>query len=115
MLKKNELRKPPKPGAKTVQRQSLVDPNKILLPPLHIKIGLMKQYVKALRKDGSVLKISAASFLDSHLDYCPENLGAMSERFHRDIKEKERRYHRRWNVSMITDYCWMLKREGLFA
>jgi hypothetical protein len=34
-------------------------------------------------------------FLDSHLDYFPANLGAISEelgeRFHQDIKEMERR------------------------
>lgn len=30
--------------------KNLVDPSKILLPPLHIKLGLMKQYVKALKK-----------------------------------------------------------------
>ena len=54
-------------------------------------------------------------FLDSHLDYFPENLGAVSEeqgeRFHQDIKEMERRYQGRWNVNMIADYCWMLKRD----
>ncbi|GFX46376.1 uncharacterized protein TNCV_238381 [Trichonephila clavipes] len=55
-------------------------------------------------------------FLHSHLDYFPENLGAVSEeqgeRFHQDIKEMERRYQGRWNVSMMADYCWMLKREN---
>ncbi|GFV91345.1 uncharacterized protein TNCV_898621 [Trichonephila clavipes] len=42
-------------------------------------------------------------FLHSHLDYFPENLGAVSEeqgeRFHQDIKEMERRYQGRWNNS----------------
>jgi len=32
--------------------KSLVDPSKVLLPPLHIKLGLMKQFVKALDKEG---------------------------------------------------------------
>ena len=54
-------------------------------------------------------------FLHSHLDYFPANLGDISEeqgeRFHQDIKEMERRYQRRWNVNMIADYCWMLKRD----
>lgn len=31
-----------------VLRQPLVDSNKVLLPPLHIKLGLVKQIVKAL-------------------------------------------------------------------
>ncbi|GFY24534.1 uncharacterized protein TNCV_1015801 [Trichonephila clavipes] len=55
-------------------------------------------------------------FLLSHLDYFPESLGAVSEeqgeRFHQDIKEMERRYQGRWNVNMMADYCWMLKREN---
>ncbi|GFT58353.1 putative DD41D transposase [Trichonephila clavipes] len=55
-------------------------------------------------------------FLHSHLDYFPENLGVVSEeqgeRFHQDIKEMERRYQGRWNVNMMADYCWMLKREN---
>ena len=54
-------------------------------------------------------------FLHSHLDHFPENLGAVSEkmgeRFHQDIKEAERRYQGRWNVPMMADYCWRLKRE----
>ncbi|GFX99059.1 hypothetical protein TNCV_4810071 [Trichonephila clavipes] len=38
------------------QRQSLVDPKKILFAPLHIKLGLMKQFVKALDKEGECFK-----------------------------------------------------------
>ncbi|GFV15382.1 uncharacterized protein TNCV_4834091 [Trichonephila clavipes] len=44
------------PGVKNVERQSLVDPKKILFPPLHIKLGLMKQFVKALDKEGECFK-----------------------------------------------------------
>ncbi|GBM05121.1 hypothetical protein AVEN_197689-1 [Araneus ventricosus] len=55
-------------------------------------------------------------FLDSHLDYFPENLCAVSEEqgevFHQDIKEMKRRYQGKWNVSMIADYCWMLQRDN---
>jgi hypothetical protein len=51
-------------------------------------------------------------FLNSHLDYFPKNLGAVSEEqgecFHQDVKEMERRYQGRWNVNMMRDYCWML-------
>jgi hypothetical protein len=49
-------------------------------------------------------------FLNSQLDFFPENLSAVSEeqgeRFHQDIKEMERRYQGRWNVNMMGDYCW---------
>lgn len=191
------LRKSLQVGVKNVERRSLVDPKKVLLPPLHIKLGLMKQFVKALPKEGECFRylcglfpgLSEAKlkegifvgpdirklmtdpnfvdkmetkeraawtsfklvvtgflgnkrdpnyktivadmldnfkklgcnmsikvhFLHSHLDYFPANLGDVSEeqgeRFHQDIKEMERRYQGRWNVNMIADYCWMMKRD----
>jgi hypothetical protein len=43
-----------KPGDKNVVRDSMIDPMNVLLPPLHIKLGLMKQFVKALPKKESV-------------------------------------------------------------
>ena len=39
-------------GSYSVQSSPLVEPNKILLPPLHIKLGLMKNFVKALGREG---------------------------------------------------------------
>ena len=54
-------------------------------------------------------------FMDSHVEYFPENLGDYSEeqgqRFHQDIKVMERRYKERWDENMMVDYCWMLKRD----
>jgi len=54
-------------------------------------------------------------FLFSHLDWFPDNLGAESdeqgERFHQEMQEIEFRYRGYWDVSMIADYCWFLKRE----
>jgi hypothetical protein len=55
-------------------------------------------------------------FLDSHLDFFPENLRAASdehgERFHQDISNMEKWYQSKWNLSMLADYCcWTLKRE----
>lgn len=44
------------PGAKNIVRKTLIDPSKVLLPPLHIKLGLMKQFVKAIDKDGDCFK-----------------------------------------------------------
>jgi hypothetical protein len=44
------------PGSKNIFRKSLVDPKKILLPPFHIKLGIMKQFVKALPKTGNCFK-----------------------------------------------------------
>jgi hypothetical protein len=60
------------------------------------------------------LKLHSLHF---NLDYFPENLGDLSEeqgeRFHQDVKEMERRCQGRWDVSMMADYCWSIKREAL--
>ncbi|XP_077117201.1 uncharacterized protein LOC143773722 [Ranitomeya variabilis] len=54
-------------------------------------------------------------FLDSHLDFFPDNCGAVSdehgERFHQDILNMEQRYQGKWNASMLADYCWTLIRD----
>ena len=34
----------------------LVDPKKVLLPPLHIKLGLMKNFAKAMDREGEGFK-----------------------------------------------------------
>ena len=56
-------------------------------------------------------------FLNSHLDYFPENCGDYSEeqdeRFHQDMRMMEERYQGRWNINMLADYCWCLKRDIL--
>ena len=50
-------------------------------------------------------------FLESHLDFFPENLGKVSdkhgERFHQDIMTTKKR----WTSSMLADYCWTLNRD----
>ena len=38
------------PGEHSLKENPLVDMNKVFLPPLHIKLGLMKNFVKALHK-----------------------------------------------------------------
>ena len=43
-------------GQKNVIAEPLVDRSRIIFPPLHIKLGLMKQFVKALDKDGDCFK-----------------------------------------------------------
>ncbi|UYV80918.1 hypothetical protein LAZ67_19002184 [Cordylochernes scorpioides] len=181
----NSLRSPldpwnirPNSGYKNIANLPLIDSENIYLPPLHIKLGLMKNFVKAmdrnssgfaylnqkfsniseakikegifvgpqireLQQDGnfqnSLNEIEAAAwnsfrnvcknflgsvkvenyrdivndlllsykalgcnmslkihFLHSHLDFFPDNLGAVSdehgERFHQDISSMEKRY-----------------------
>ena len=36
------------PGYRNILQPALVDRSNVILPPLHIKLGLMKQFVKAL-------------------------------------------------------------------
>ncbi|GBO35283.1 hypothetical protein AVEN_42161-1 [Araneus ventricosus] len=31
--------------------------------------------------------------------------------FHQDVRDIERRYQERWDVSMLADYCRMVRRE----
>lgn len=185
------------PGKCNVKSIPLVNPKNILLPPLHIKLGLMKNFVKALNKSNpsfeflktkfpalSDAKLKAGvfngpqirelmkdsgfdetlneleksawmslksvstqflgkersqiyeelvaalmknfqalgarmstkmHFLNSHLDYFPNNCGDYSEeqgeRFHQDIRMMEERYQGRWDINMLADYCWCLKRD----
>ena len=50
------------PGSRNIIHESLVDPTKILIPPLHIKLGLMKQFVKALDKTGQCFQYLRKKF-----------------------------------------------------
>ena len=50
------------PGKKNIQAQPLVKRSKIVFPPLHIKLGVMKQFVKALNKEGSCFKYICGKF-----------------------------------------------------
>ena len=44
------------PGQHSLKENPLVDMNKVFLPPLHIKLGLMKNFVKALHKNGAAFQ-----------------------------------------------------------
>ena len=49
-------------GDKNIINEPLVDREKIIFPPLHIKVGLMKQLVKALNKEGDCFLYICESF-----------------------------------------------------
>ncbi|XP_076804684.1 uncharacterized protein LOC143448723 [Clavelina lepadiformis] len=186
-----------KPGDPNILHETLVDREKIIFPHLHIKLGLMRQFFKALTTESncfnylvwaflglSIQKIKAGvfdgpqirqlnkderfsgsmseleenawlsyknlvkgflgntraenyieivlkllesyrelgcnmsikmQFLHSHFPNSPENLAAVSdkqgERFHQDLKVMEERYQGRWDLQMLADYCWSIKRE----
>ena len=59
------------------------------------------------------------TFLESHLNFFPENLGEVSdengERFLQDIVATEKRYQGKWTSRVLADYCWTMKRDVLEA
>ena len=48
--------------SKEYNQFALVESSKVILPPLHIKLGLMKQFVKALDKQGLCFKYISEKF-----------------------------------------------------
>ena len=50
------------PGIQNVKHDPLVDSEKIVMPPLHIKLGLVKQFVKAMNKEGNSFQHISALF-----------------------------------------------------
>ena len=50
------------PGFLNVLAPPLVERSKIVFTPLHIKLGIMKQFVKALEKDGDCFKYICMKF-----------------------------------------------------
>ena len=49
-------------GLKNVANPSLVSPNKIILPPLQIKLSIIKQFVKALDKNCDAMNFLKTKF-----------------------------------------------------
>ena len=56
------------------------------------------------------------NFLHSHLDFFPDNYGAVrdeyGECFHQHISSMEKRYQGKWNCAMLADCCWTLARAA---
>lgn len=49
-------------GERNILHTALVNPQNILIPPLHIKLGIMKQFVKALPKNEETFKYLKTKF-----------------------------------------------------
>ena len=60
--KKWHLRDEMQPEIKNVVHVPLVQPNKILMPPLHIKLGLMKNFVKKLDNNSDAFRFLRNKF-----------------------------------------------------
>ncbi|GBN40775.1 hypothetical protein AVEN_933-1 [Araneus ventricosus] len=185
-----------KPVEMNVEHSPLAEPHKIIIHPLHTKLGLVKNLVKAMDKNGPAFKylhekfprLSVAKikegvfvgprikqlftdsnfekllrskekqvwdafyqvsinflgtdkaenykdlvedmlalfqdfgcnmslnihFLDSHLNFFPDNCGQVSDKhgesFPQDITNIEKRYRGNWSTAMLADYCWTLIR-----
>ena len=50
------------PSYRNILYPALVDRSNVILPPLHIKLGLIKQLVKALNKEGACFKCIQEKF-----------------------------------------------------
>ena len=49
-------------GAGSVVQYPLIEPQKIILPPLHIKLGLIKNFIKALNPQGAAMNFLKLTF-----------------------------------------------------
>ena len=49
-------------NGKNMEVFPIIDPTKIILPPLHIKLGCMTQFIKILPKDGRAMKYLMSKF-----------------------------------------------------
>lgn len=82
------IRKALTPG-KNVLYETLVDPKMILLPPLNIKLGLMKLFVKALPKDCDCFQYLCGKF--PHLSEAKLKEGIfVGSNFEATINKKEK-------------------------
>ena len=77
---------------------------------------IVQKLLKSYKALGCNMSIKL-HFLHCHLACFPENLGAVSEeqgeRFHQDLKIMAERYQDRWDVHMMGDYSWSIKRDSL--
>ncbi|GBN47835.1 hypothetical protein AVEN_80670-1 [Araneus ventricosus] len=75
---------------------------------------LVGDMVKCFRVIGCNMSLKL-HVLDSHLNFFPQNLGAISdehgERFHQDISMFEKRFTGRWNRSMLAECRWSVIRD----
>ena len=71
-----------------------------------------KQIVACMLKNYQKMNVNMSlkiHFLDSHFEFIPDNLVAMSdehgERFHQEMSRIERNYQGHWDENMLGDYC----------
>ena len=76
---------------------------------------IVQKLLESYKALGSNMSIKL-HFLHCHLVNFPEDLGAVTdeqgERFHQDLEIMEECYQGRWDVHMMADYCWSIKRDS---
>ena len=76
---------------------------------------LVNRILQSYQKLGCNMSLKI-HFLHSHLNFFPENCGAVSdehgEHFHQDVSPMEKRYQGKWNCALLADYCWTLARDA---
>ena len=93
------------PGSRNVKSQPLVNTDDILLPPLHIKLGLMKNFVKALDKEGKAFSHLHQRFLMSNtsFDLCMKDIESRAWLALKSIIKKFLGNHRSTEYINIVD------------
>ena len=70
---------------------------------------LVNNLLQSYQKFGSYMSLKI-HFLHSHLDFFPENCGAVSDEhgecFDQHISSMEKRYQGKWNCAVLADCCW---------
>ena len=64
-------------GEKNIKNVPLIIREKVLLPPLHIKLGLIKKFVKALDKVGECFKHFFTKFSQLSYEVCLKSIGTV--------------------------------------
>lgn len=76
---------------------------------------MVKNLLDCYEKMGCRMNVKL-HFLKNHLDFFPNNLGALSEeqgeRFHQELKDYESRYVGKCSIGVLADYCWGLVRDS---
>ncbi|GBM68742.1 hypothetical protein AVEN_263566-1 [Araneus ventricosus] len=118
----------------SLEHPPLAEPHKIIIHPLHIlcldeawpceKLGNNKaenykdvvEDILALFQDFGCNMPLKIHFLDSHLNFFPDNCGQVSdehgEHFHQDMANMGKRYQGTCSTTMLADYCWTLIRDA---
>ncbi|PSN52765.1 hypothetical protein C0J52_07499, partial [Blattella germanica] len=52
------------------------------------------------------------NFLHFQLNHFLDNLGDFSDKFYKISQNMQILYQEKWNVNMVSGYCWMIKGDS---